>query len=232
MTTDKQEPRNAESLSAKRARAAAIVALLAERYPAECSLHYQGDPWRLLMMAILSAQCADARVNVVCETLFAHFPDAASLAAASQEAVEKDIHDCGMYHDKARYLRESSALLLREYDGVVPSDMESLLSLPGVGRKIANLIRGDIFRLPSIVTDTHCIRISGRLGLCETGERNPVKVERALLALIPPEAQTDFCHRLVLFGRDICTARAPRCRVCPLAMHCITYAASSSFESL
>lgn len=215
-----------ETDEARRARAAAIVSLLAERYPAECSLLYRGDPWRLLMMSILSAQCADARVNIVCETLFVHFPDAAAMAAAAQEEVERDVHDCGMYHDKARYLRESSAILLRDFGGEVPSDMDALLSLPGVGRKIANLIRGDIFKLPAVVTDTHCIRISGRLGLCEPGERNPVKVERALLGVIERDAQTDFCHRLVLFGRDICTARAPKCDICPLSAHCNAFLTS------
>lgn len=197
-------------------RAAEAVAVLKKRYPAaECALRWQGDPWRLLVMAILSAQCTDARVNLVSETLFAHYPDAASLAAAPAAAIENEIRPCGFYHTKAASLRATAILLLEDYGGTVPSDMDALLTLPGVGRKIANLIRGDVFGLPGIVADTHCIRLSGRLGFVPAAEKNPQKVERALTAVIPPEEQSDFCHRLVMFGREICSARSPRCGECP-----------------
>lgn len=203
-------------------RAAQIVGILADRYPAaECALRYEGDPFRLLVMAILSAQCTDARVNTVSETLFAHFPTPAAMAEAEIAQIENDVRSCGLYRTKAEHIRQASAILVRDYDGKVPADMDALLSLPGVGRKIANLIRGDIFSLPAIVTDTHCIRIAGRLGLCTPGDKNPLRVERALTALIAPAEQSDFCHRLVLFGRDCCTARAPHCTDCPLAAYCV-----------
>lgn len=198
----------------KTVRAREVVEILRNRYPdAACSLTYDGDPWRLLVMGRLSAQCTDARVNIVCETLFDRYPDAASMAAAPLEEIEKIVFPCGVYRVKAQNIRDFSAILIERFNGVVPSNMEDLLSLPGVGRKIANLILGDIYHLPAVVADTHCIRISGRLGLCESAV--PEKVERALSAIVAPKEQSGLCHRFVLFGREVCTARAPSCDVCP-----------------
>ena len=200
----------------KERRATAALHYLQGRYPqAVCALQWQGDPWRLLVMGRLSAQCTDARVNEVCRKLFAVYPDCRSMAQAELGTLEKLIYSCGVYRVKAQNLRDSARILTKEYGASVPNDMEALLRLPGVGRKIANLILGDAFGQPAIVADTHCIRISGRLGLCESGD--PVKVEKELRALIPPEESADFCHRLVMFGREVCTARAPHCEVCPLA---------------
>ncbi len=202
-------------------KAKTIVETLKERYPdAECSLTYGGDPWRLLIMARLSAQCTDARVNIVCETLFEKYPTAADMAAGRQDEIEAIVRPCGLFRTKAASIREISVLLTEKYGGKVPSDMDELLSLPGVGRKIANLIRGDVFGLPAVVTDTHCIRIAGRLGFYPEEEKSPEKAERVLCAAIDPEEQSDFCHRLVLFGREICTARSPRCGDCPLSPFC------------
>lgn len=200
----------------KERRATAALHYLQGRYPqAVCALQWQGDPWRLLVMGRLSAQCTDARVNEVCRRLFAVYPDCRSMAQAELPTLEKLIYSCGVYRVKAQNLRDSARILTEEYGASVPNDMEALLRLPGVGRKIANLILGDAFGQPAIVADTHCIRISGRLGLCESGD--PVKVEKELRALIPPEESADFCHRLVMFGREVCTARAPHCDACPLA---------------
>ena len=197
------------------ARIAGIIEALETLYPsAECALEYHGDPWRLLVMGRLSAQCTDARVNIVCKELFAVYPDCASMAEADLPTLEKLIYSCGFYKMKAANLRDFSKILLEHYDGRVPDTMEDLLTLPGVGRKIANLILGDIYHKPAIVADTHCIRISNRLGLCDT--KDPTKVERALVPLIPGEKSSDFCHRLVWFGRDVCMARSPRCAACPL----------------
>ncbi len=191
------------------------VAALAELYPeAVCSLDYDGDPWRLLVLSRLSAQCTDARVNIVAKPLFEAYPDARAMANAEQSALEQIVYPCGLYRTKARDLIAMSALLLEKHAGRVPDTMEELLELPGVGRKIANLVLGDVFGKGGIVADTHCIRITGRLGLVES--KNPVVVERALEALIPKDAQTDFCHRLVQFGRDICSAKATQCESCPL----------------
>lgn len=201
----------------KKERAATIVALLADRYPdAVCALDYGGDPWRLLVMATLSAQCTDARVNLTCRTLFAHFPTAAALAGADIAAVENDVRSCGLYRTKARHIVDASRLLVEEYGGVLPSRMEDLLRFPGVGRKVANLLRGDIYHLPAVVTDTHCIRICGRFGLYPETQKDPHKIEAILSGLIDPAEQSDFCHRIVLFGRDTCTARAPACADCPV----------------
>ncbi len=198
----------------KRARALKAVRILEERYPeAECALRYDGDPWRLLVMGRLSAQCTDARVNIVCEKLFARFPDALSMANAPLDEIEKLVFSCGVYKVKAKNIKDFSAIICERFDGHVPDSMEELLTLPGVGRKIANLILGDIYGKPAIVADTHCIRISGRLGLCDS--KTPEKVEKTLVSLIPPEAQSDFCHRLVMFGREICDAKKPKCAECP-----------------
>ena len=166
-------------------------------------------------MGRLSAQCTDARVNTVCRELFAHFPDAAAMAAAPLEEIEKLVYSCGVYKVKAKNIRDFSAIITEKYGGRVPDSMEELLTLPGVGRKIANLILGDVYGKPAIVADTHCIRISNRLGLCDS--KVPEKVERTLSALVEPEKQSDFCHRLVQFGRDTCDARKPKCEACPFS---------------
>ena len=200
----------------KKARAAYVVAELEKIYPdAACALESGGDPWRLLVMGRLSAQCTDARVNTVCRELFAHFPDAAAMAAAPLEEIEKLVYSCGVYKVKAKNIRDFSAIITEKYGGRVPDSMEELLTLPGVGRKIANLILGDVYGKPAIVADTHCIRISNRLGLCDS--KVPEKVERTLSALVAPEKQSDFCHRLVQFGRDTCDARKPKFEACPFS---------------
>lgn len=204
-----------ESLKAKKVRAEQIVAALEELYPsAECALEYNGDPWRLLVMGRLSAQCTDARVNLVCRELFSMYPDCSAMAEADLPTLEKLVYSCGVYKVKAANIRDFSVIIRDRFDGRVPDTMDDLLTLPGVGRKIANLILGDIYKKPAIVADTHCIRIANRLGLCD--KKDPVHVEKALIPLIPPERSADFCHRIVWFGRDICTARAPKCDACPL----------------
>ena len=195
-----------------------IIRLLEEEYPAAlCSLEYEVD-WQLLFSVRLSAQCTDERVNLVTPALFARFPTLEAFAEAKIEEVEELIHSCGFYHGKARDLIGSAQMLLRDYGGVVPDSMEELLKLPGVGRKTANLILGDVYHKPSVVTDTHCIRLSRRMGL--TTEKEPVKVERDLRAILPPEKSSDFCHRMVLHGRKYCTARKPDCETCPLTEVC------------
>ncbi len=205
----------------KKQRALCAVERLAERYPdAICSLDYEErDAFQLLVATRLSAQCTDARVNLVTPALFERFPDAATLAAATAEEIEPYIRSCGLYKTKARDLSAMAKVLVAQYGGEVPGTMEQLTALPGVGRKTANLVCGDIFHIPGVVVaDTHCIRISNRLGLCDTTD--PKKVEFQLRDLLPPDKSNDFCHRLVLFGRDICDARSPRCECCPLADIC------------
>lgn len=198
----------------KKERALIAASGLKELYPdAACALEYGGDPWRLLVMGRLSAQCTDARVNVVCRELFAAYPDVYAMAAAEYADVEKLVFSCGVYKVKAANIVDFSKIIAEKFGGHVPDNMDDLLTLPGVGRKIANLILGDIYHKPAIVADTHCIRISNRWELCDS--RDPKKVELALAKLIPGEEQSDFCHRLVLFGRDICPARSPRCGECP-----------------
>ena len=207
--------------SSERARAAAIVAALEEYFPAaECALDYKGDPWRLLVLGRLSAQCTDKRVNIVALPLFDRYPDAAAMADADPAELEEIIRPCGLFRTKAQNLIDSSKMLLERFGGAVPSDMDELLSLPGIGRKIANLIRGDVFRLPAIVADTHCIRIAGKLGFYPEAQKDPRKTETVLSELIEPDKQSDFCHRIVLLGRDCCTARSPECFRCPLAQLC------------
>ncbi|MBQ3056862.1 MAG: endonuclease III, partial [Clostridia bacterium] len=179
-----------------------IVAALKDIYPeATCALEAGGDPFKLLVMGRLSAQCTDARVNIVCRELFFHYPDAKALANAALADVERIVRPCGLYHTKAQNIIDASRLLLTAYGGELPSDMDELLKFPGVGRKIANLLRGDIFGLPAIVADTHCIRICGRLGMYPTTLKDPTKVERTLVKLVEPAEQSDFCHRIVQFGR-------------------------------
>lgn len=205
----------------KRERMAAIVAELKKIYPVPvCALESGGDPWRLLVMGRLSAQCTDARVNIVCRELFAKYPDATAMAEAELADVEAIVRPCGLYRTKAQNIIDASRLLLTDYGGVMPSEMEELLKFPGVGRKIANLLRGDLFGLPAIVADTHCIRLCGRFGIYPTNEKDPTRVEKILVELVEPDEQSDLCHRLVQFGRDVCTARAPRCTECPLAGLC------------
>lgn len=169
-------------------------------------------------MAILSAQCTDARVNIVSGPLFERFPDARSIAESSEGELEELIRSVGLYNSKAKNIRRCCRTLVDEFGGEIPEAMEDLLKLGGVGRKVANLIRGDVFGLGGIVADTHCIRITNKLGLVDS--HDPVKVERQLEGLIPRQRQTDFCHRLVHFGRDCCIARAPQCDVCVLADCC------------
>ncbi len=195
-----------------------IIRLLEEEYPASlCSLQYDVD-WHLLFAVRLSAQCTDERVNKVTPALFARFPTLEAFAEARQEDVEALIHSCGFFHGKARDLIGSAQMLLRDYGGVVPDTMEELLKLPGVGRKTANLILGDVYKQPAVVTDTHCIRIAGRMGL--TKNKEPVKVEQDLRKILPPEKSSDFCHRMVLHGRKYCMARKPDCEHCPLTGIC------------
>lgn len=202
-------------------RAAAAAAALRKLYPgAECSLHHGGDPFQLLVMARLSAQCTDERVNIVSVELFRRFPTAADMAAADLADIESLIRSCGLYHTKAQSIKECAAILVRDYGGRVPDTMEALLALPGVGRKIANLVLGDVWGKGGIVADTHCIRICGRLGFYDKTKKDPLLTERVMTPLIPPEEQSAFCHRIVLFGREWCTARAPRCAECPLRSVC------------
>lgn len=192
-------------------------------YPsAECSLEYDGDAWKLLVMSRLSAQCTDARVNIVSKKLFEAFPNVEAMAEADCEDIEKIVFPCGLYKTKARDLSKMCKQLCESFGGRVPDTMDELLSLAGVGRKIANLMLGDIFGKGGIVADTHCIRISGRLGF--TDSKNQTVVERELDKLVPKERQTDFCHRLVHFGRDICTARSPKCDECFLNDICREFA--------
>ena len=196
-----------------------IIRLLKARYPdALCALHYRTD-YELMIAVRLSAQCTDARVNLVTPALFAAFPTLEAMAAAPIEKVEDYVRSCGFYKHKARDIVLACQMLLKDYGGKVPGTMEQLLRLPGVGRKTANLLLGDLYGVPgSVVCDTHCIRICGRLGL--THGKEPEKVETQLRAILPPEESSNFCHRLVLFGREICTARSPRCGDCPLAPWC------------
>ncbi len=197
---------------------AQIIEILEGLYPVPvCSLDY-GHAYELLFSARLAAQCTDARVNTVTPALFAKYPTLEAFAEADVADIEEIIHPCGFFRSKARDIVACAGKLVSEYGGQLPDTVEELVKLPGVGRKTANLIVGDVFHKPAIVTDTHCIRIANRLGLCNVKE--PVKVERALWEIIPPEKGSDFCHRLVLFGRDVCTARAPQCGNCPLAALC------------
>jgi len=196
-----------------------ILRILEEKYPQSlCALHYRKD-YELMIAVRLSAQCTDARVNQVTPALFAAYPTLEAMAAAPIADVENYVRSCGFYKHKARDIVLACQMLLRDYGGKVPGTMEELLKLPGVGRKTANLLLGDIYGVPgSVVCDTHCIRICGRLGLSQGKE--PEKVEKQLRAILPPEESSNFCHRIVLFGREICTARNPKCGQCPLALFC------------
>lgn len=183
----------------------------------DCTLTYE-KPYELMFAARLAAQCTDARVNIVTKTLFVKYPDLQAFADADIEELEQVVKPCGFYHTKAKSLKEMAQKLISDFGGEVPSTMEELLTLPGIGRKTANLMLGDVFGKPAIVTDTHCIRITGRLGL--TKNKEPAKVEKDLLKLIPPEISSHFCHQTVQFGRDICRARSPKCGECPLNYFC------------
>ena len=200
----------------------AIIEILKQRYPnALCALHYDKD-YELMIAVRLSAQCTDARVNLVTPALFAAYPTLEAMANADIAHVEELVHSCGFYKHKARDIVLGCQMLLSDYGGRVPGTMEELLRLPGVGRKTANLLLGDLYSVPgSVVCDTHCIRICGRLGLSHGKE--PEKVEAQLRAVLPPEESSDFCHRIVLFGRDCCTARNPDCGNCPLSLYCREY---------
>ena len=197
-----------------------IVNGLKELYPdGVCSLDYRKD-YELLFSVRLAAQCTDERVNKVTPALYARFPTLEALAEADIAEVERYIHSTGFFRAKAKDIVLASQMLLRDYGGRVPDTMEELLKLPGVGRKTANLILGDVYHTPGVVVaDTHCIRISGLLGLTD-GTKDPGKVEQQLRAILPPEESNDFCHRLVLFGRDRCTARKANCDGCPLRKDC------------
>ncbi len=204
----------------KKELALAVVERLKEEYPdAGCTLDYN-EAWKLLVSVRLAAQCTDARVNVVVQDLYAKYPSVEALAAAEEDDVEQIVRPCGLGRSKAQDICACMKMLRDEYGGKVPDDFDKLLKLPGVGRKSANLIMGDVFGKPAIVTDTHCIRLVNRIGLVD-GIKDPKRVEMALWKLIPPEEGSDFCHRLVYHGRDVCTARtAPHCDRCCLAELC------------
>ena len=197
-----------------------IIARLKKEYPdAGCTLDYD-DAWKLLVSVRLAAQCTDARVNVVVQELFAKYPSVSALADAGADAIEAVVKPCGLGHSKARDIHACMTMLRDEYGGKVPDDFNELLRLPGVGRKSANLIMGDVFGKPAIVTDTHCIRLVNRMGLVDQ-IREPKKVEMALWKIIPPKEGSDFCHRLVMHGREVCTARTkPYCSRCCLQDIC------------
>lgn len=201
---------------------AQVVERLKGVYPdSVCALEYGGEPWKLLVMGRLSAQCTDARVNIVCRQLFSEFPTLTSLADAELEDIERIVRPCGLYRTKAASIKAACTMLRDQFGGELPRDMNTLLTFPGVGRKIANLLLGDIYGIPGIVADTHCIRICGKLGMYDEKLSDPVKVEKILTEIVEPGEQTDLCHRLVQFGRDTCIARSPRCSECVLRDICL-----------
>ncbi|MBR3076585.1 MAG: endonuclease III [Oscillospiraceae bacterium] len=204
----------------KKEKALHIIEALKNDYPAaECALHSQKD-YELMIAVRLSAQCTDERVNLITPALFARFPTLESFAQADVAEVEELVRSCGFYKHKARDIVLACRMLLTDYGGKVPDSMEALLRLPGVGRKTANLLLGDLYGVPgSVVCDTHCIRICGKLGLTD-GTKDPAKCEEQLRAVLPPEESSDFCHRIVLHGRAVCTARKPACEKCSLAPFC------------
>lgn len=201
------------------AQISAIIEELKQLYPdALCSLEYQKD-YELLFSVRLAAQCTDARVNLVTPALFERFPTLEAFAAATPDEVGEYVRSCGFWRAKAKDIVGSAQMLLRDFGGKVPDNMDDLLRLPGVGRKTANLILGDVYGKEGYVCDTHCIRITGRLGITD-GSKDPLKVEQQLRKTIPPEESSDFCHRMVLHGRALCMARGPKCRECPLRELC------------
>ena len=194
---------------------------LEKLYPdIDCTLDYS-KPYELMFAARHAAQCTDARVNIVTKTLFVKYPSIQAFADADLAELEQDVKPCGFYHTKAKSLKEMAQKLIDDFGGEVPDTMEELLSLPGIGRKTANLMLGDVFGKPAVVTDTHCIRITGRLGM--TSNKEPAKVEKDLVKLLPPEISNHFCHQTVQFGRDICRARSPKCGECTLNYFCRYY---------
>ncbi|MDI9470020.1 MAG: endonuclease III [Bacillota bacterium] len=208
-----------QSLSATAARARRLLATLDGLYPdAVCTLDYDADPWRLLVGGILAAQCTDARVNRITPALYERYPDMAAIATASESELEPLIRSCGMYRTKARHLVGAARHLLREHDGVVPQTLEELVAIPGVGRKIANLILGDAFGQQAVVVDTHCARVSRRMGL--TDSEQPARIERDLMAVLPEDSWTRWGHLVVAHGRELCTARRTLCEDCPCRPDC------------
>lgn len=199
-----------------------VAAALERLYPsAKCALEWgDKEPWRLLVMSRLSAQCTDKKVNAVSIPLFERYPTMEQMAEAQIEELEELVRPCGLYRMKAKNIKESLRQLIDEFDGKLPSDMDQLLSLSGVGRKIANLLRGDVFGLGGIVTDTHFIRICRRLGFYSDRITDPHKIEKLFTPLLPIEMQTDFCHRIVFFGREYCSSQSPKCDICPLRELC------------
>lgn len=218
---------SAAELAAKKELALAVIERLKAEYPdAACSLDYD-HAWQLLVSVRLAAQCTDARVNVVVEDLFAKYPNVAALAAAEPEEIEVIVKPCGLGHSKARDISACMRVLRDQYNCQVPTTFDELLKLPGVGRKSANLIMGDVFGKPAIVTDTHCIRLSNRIGLVDN-VKEPQKVEMLLWQIIPPEEGSDLCHRFVYHGRAVCDARKPLCEKCCLADICRTAQANQA----
>ena len=208
----------------KKQRALAAVELLKQEYPdALCSLTVK-NPLELLIATRLSAQCTDARVNLVTPVLFSKYPTLEAFANAELSDVEEIVHPCGLYKTKARDIVALCRMLQTDYDGVIPDTVEELTKLPGVGRKTANLVVGEVFGKPAVIADTHCIRLSNRIGLCDT--KDPAKVEEQLRPTLPPEESNDFCHRMVLHGRAVCMARKPDCPNCTLRPWCDFYTKS------
>jgi len=207
-----------EKISNKKKRVLEIIKVLDKLYPeAGCSLEYK-DPLQLLVATQLAAQCTDARVNIVCKSLFQKYKNVKSFAESELEELEQHIKSTGFYHNKAKNLKKCCEMLLYDFDGVVPNNMEDLLKLPGVGRKTANLVLGDIFKVPSLVIDTHAKRLSYRIGLTEA--ESPEKIEYDLMEIVPKAFWTKFCHQLVFHGREVCNARKPKCEFCDLNELC------------
>lgn len=205
----------------KKERLAEVIERLKEYYPeTACALEYDSDAWKLLVMGRLSAQCTDARVNLVCKELFAKYPNSRSMADGNISEIEEIIRPCGLFRTKAENIKKASFLIEERYGGKIPDDMDALLELPGVGRKIANLILGDAFGKDAIVCDTHCIRICGRLGMYPETLKDATKIEFILRDIMDVSEGSDFCHRIVTLGREICTARSPSCEKCPLSDLC------------
>lgn len=196
---------------------ASIAAELEKQYPdALCALEWDRQPWKLMVMGSLSAQCTDARVNLVCRELFTKYPTAEALGKGNLSEIEEIVRPCGLFRTKAKNIKGACSRLTEIYGGILPDSMEELLTFPGVGRKVANLLLGDVYNKGGTVTDTHCIRICGRFGMYPESLKDPRSVERIMDELLEPEIRSDFCHRIVQFGRDTCTARAPKCASCPL----------------
>ena len=205
----------------KKQKAKIVCERLRKIYPeAECALQFGGEPWRLLVMARLSAQCTDARVNAVSVPLFERYPTLEDMADADISELEELVRPCGLYRTKAASIKSACADVRDRFGGVVPDNMDDLLSLSGVGRKIANLLLGDIYGKGGIVADTHCIRICARLGFYPEKYKDPKKTEDIMSSLIDQSEQSDFCHRIVQFGRDVCIARSPKCSECPMRDIC------------